>query len=127
MAHSDFKGYNMEWIVNNIDVVANLALIGIVLAICCTLYKRGEIERLKQVVLAFVIQAEKTLGSGTGSLKYALVIEAIYNYIPSILRFLFSEEELDALIEDAVKRLKDSLKGGSNLLSSAEEKLLEGE
>lgn len=85
------------------------------------LYKRGKKEFVRQVVLSLVVQAEKALGSGTGELKYAMVVENIYKKLPFILTLLISKKELDRLIEDGVQYLKDYLKQGKDLLGYEDE------
>lgn len=70
------------------------------------LYKNGKKKTVRKIVLSLVVQAEKALGSGTGELKYAMVVESIYNILPSILTMLISEKELDNMIEKAVKDLQ---------------------
>lgn len=85
-------------------IVALLFIIGLLF-----LYKKNRKEFVRQVVLSLVVQAEKTLGSGTGELKYAMVVENIYKVLPGILKLLISEKELDRLIEDGVEYLKDYL------------------
>ncbi|OLS02869.1 hypothetical protein [Tissierella creatinophila] len=85
------------------------------------IYKNGKKEFVNQVVLSLVVQAEKTLGSGTGELKYAMVIEEIYFALPSIIRFLITKKELDIMIENSVKYLKEYLNDGKDLLGYEDE------
>lgn len=80
------------------------------------MYKKGKKEFVRQVVLSLVVQAEKALGSGTGELKYAMVVENIYKVLPSILTILISEKELDKLIEDGVQYMKECLSSDKDLL-----------
>lgn len=80
------------------------------------LYKRGKKEFVRQVILSLVVQAEKALGSGTGELKYAMVVEGIYKMLPPILTLLMSEKELDELIEDGVQYMKRYLSENKDLL-----------
>lgn len=87
------------------------------------LYKRGKKEFVRQAVLSLVVQAEKALGSGTGELKYAMVVEGIYKMLPGILTLLISKKELDTIIEDSVQRLKDYLSEGKDLLGYEDEYL----
>ena len=87
------------------------------------LYKRGKKEFVRQAVLSLVVQAEKALGSGTGDLKYAMVVENVYKMLPGILTMLISKKELDALIEDGVEYLKEYLEQGKDLLSYEDEYL----
>lgn len=102
----------------------NLSSIMVVLLFAIGLlfiYKRGKKEFVKQVVLSLVVQAEKTLGSGTGELKYAMVVENVYKILPYILRLLISKKELDRLIEDGVQYMKQYLSKDKDLLGYEDE------
>lgn len=111
-----------EFIINNIWSIIVVVLVLLVLFI---LLKLGKKEAVKKIVLALVVQAEKNLGSGTGELKYASVVEGLYNKLPFIITFLFSKKEVNDFIEDAVIKLKDILsKDDVTLLGYDEEKLL---
>lgn len=97
---------------------ANLASVIVAVAVAVgllVLYKIGKKDTVKKIILALVVQAEKTLGSGTGELKYAMVIDAVYNKLPFIIRFLFNKKEIDTFIEDAVIRMKEVLSKGATL------------
>ncbi len=85
------------------------------------LYKKGKKGFVNQVILSLVVQAEKALGSGTGDLKYVMVVENVYKILPPILKMLISEKELDNMIEDAVEYLKEYLKRDKNLLGYEDE------
>lgn len=85
------------------------------------LYKRGKKEFVRQVVLSLVVQAEKALGSGTGELKYAMVVENVYKLLPPILTMLISKKELDNIIEDSVQYLKEYLEQDKDLLGYSDE------
>ncbi|WP_312907999.1 hypothetical protein [Tissierella praeacuta] len=108
----------LEFIKVNYDsiLVGLLFVIGLLF-----LYKRGKKELVRKVVLSLVVQAEKTLGSGTGELKYAMVVESVYKVLPSILTLLISEKELDNLIEDGVQYMKKYLENGKDLLGYDDE------
>lgn len=84
-------------------------------------YKRGKKEFVRKVVLSLVVQAEKALGSGTGELKYAMVIERLYDILPAVLRLLISKKELDNMINDAVEYLKVYLQEDKDLLGYKDE------
>lgn len=73
------------------------------------LYKNQRRETVRKIVLSLVVQAEKALGSGTGELKYAMVVENIYKTLPGILTLFISEKELDNMIEVAVHKMKECL------------------
>lgn len=81
------------------------------------LYRIGKRDTVKKIILGLVIQAEKTLGSGTGELKYAMVVEGAYSALPTLIRFLITKKELDSLIEEAVQYMKMQLSDGNNIAS----------
>lgn len=102
----------------------NLSSILVVLLLIIGLlfiYKRGKKDFVRQVVLSLVVQAEKALGSGTGELKYAMVVEELYKVLPFILTVLISKRELTNIIEGSVQYLKDYLKKDKNLLGYEDE------
>ena len=101
--------------------LASIIVVVLVLIVLAVLYKLGKKDTVKKIVLALVVQAEKTLGSGTGELKYAMVLDAIYSKLPYILRFLFTKKELDTFIEEAVRKLKDILSKGVTLIGYDDE------
>lgn len=99
----------------NIDVILNIAIIAMFVALLLILYKDNKKEVVKKIILALVVQAEKNLGSKTGDLKYAEVMKGLYGALPSIVRILFTEEDIDNYIEDGVQKLKEMLNNGVDL------------
>lgn len=87
------------------------------------LYKVGRKDLVKKIILSLVIQAEKALGSKTGELKYAMVIEKLYTVLPTLLRVLITQKEIHNLIESSVKYLKDYLNNDRNLIGYDEENI----
>lgn len=111
----------MANILSNYWVDAIIILVAVVLLIVA--YKAGHRNTVKKIILSLVVQAEKALGSGTGELKYAMVIEAIYNKLPVVMRFLFTPEEIDNMIEEGVNKLKEILASGVTLDGYDDEQL----
>lgn len=111
----------MANILSNYWVDAIIILVATVLLIVA--YKAGHRNTVKKIILSLVVQAEKALGSGTGELKYAMVIEAIYNKLPVVMRFLFTPEEIDNMIEEGVDKLKEILASGVTLDGYDDEQL----
>lgn len=103
--------------VNIYSIVVALLFIVVLLFI----YKNGKKDFVKQVVLSLVVQAEKALGSGTGELKYAMVIEQLYIVLPLIVRLLITKKELDQMIENSVDYLKKYLSKNKDLLGYEDE------
>lgn len=68
----------------------------------CVLLKQQEVKVLKSLLLSFVVEAEKIYGYGSGEVKFSLVSDWVYQSIPSFLKPLFSAEDLEYLIEEAL-------------------------
>ncbi|MBE6012067.1 MAG: hypothetical protein E7234_05870 [Lachnospiraceae bacterium] len=68
--------------------------------------KKGETKILKQILFNLVTQAEKQYGSGTGALKFAIVSDWIYQRIPAILKILFTQKDIENMIEAALTEAK---------------------
>jgi len=90
--------------------IYSIAAIILAIVILLFLYKRGNIDLVRKIILSLVVKAEKALGSGTGELKYAMVIENIYHRLPIILSMLITKKELDCMIENAVDYMKEYLR-----------------
>lgn len=101
-----------EFIVTNIYSIIVVILFIIAMAI---LYKMNRKDLVKKIILALVVQAEKNLGSGTGALKYAEVINKLYQTLPLILRMLYTKSEINQFIEDGVVLLKKMFADGKTL------------
>lgn len=103
-----------------------IALVVFCVCLFCFLYKYNKREILRDMILGLVVEAEKFLGSGTGDLKYAMVVNKIYSKFPKLLTLLFTKKELNDLIEEAVQRLKKVLSDKNiNLLGIDEETFLD--
>lgn len=95
----------------------DILIVFILLFVVLYLYKHKKYEELKGIGLYLVIQAEKALGSKTGSAKFSMVLDSLYSKLPNILKFLFTQEELTQIIEDSVDDLKGLLSTGADLKS----------
>lgn len=96
---------------------SDILIVFLVLLIIISLFKHKKYEELKAIALCLVVQAEKALGSGTGSAKFSMVMDGLYNKMPSIIKFMFTKQELTELIEGAVVELKGLLATGADLKS----------
>lgn len=85
------------------------------LALVVVLIKRGETKILKQILFNLVTQAEKQFGIGTGSLKYAAVVDWIYQRIPAVLKLLFTSSDIEKMIEAALEEAKKAWGANENL------------
>lgn len=85
------------------------------LVLIVVLIKRGETKVLKKILFNLVTQAEKQFGSGTGELKFAAVADWIYQRIPAILKLLFTEKDIAAMIEAVLEEAKKAWGSNENL------------
>lgn len=90
-------------------IILSIVLVILFVLLLAGLYARGHKNIVKKIILSLVVKAEQVLGSKTGELKYAYVVEKIYDKLPFIITLFFSKEELHNFIEGAVKKLKDVL------------------
>lgn len=84
------------------SVLVVLVFLGLIVV----LIKRGETAVLKKILFGLVTKAEREFGGGTGKLKLATVSDWIYQRIPAVLKLLFSEKDLERLIESALEEAK---------------------
>ena len=90
------------------------------LALIVVLIKRGETKVLNKVLFSLVTQAERKFGGGTGKLKLAAVSDWIYQRIPAVLKLLFSEKDIEKLIENALEEAKKAWGTNGNLAAYIE-------
>lgn len=100
----------------------DVAIVVLFLGFLAYLLKKGKVDLVKRIVYYLVVRAEQQLGSKTGPLKYAMVIAAVYDKLPVLLRLVFTKAEIDKFIDGAVQDLKKLLEAGDvNLLTYSEE------
>lgn len=90
------------------------------LALIVVLVKRGETKVLNKVLFGLVTQAEKQFGGGTGKLKLAAVSDWIYQRIPAVLKLLFSEKDIERMIETALEEAKKAWGNNENIAAYIE-------
>ena len=83
------------------------------------LIKKGYTKYAKQICFYLVCEAEEKFGSGTGALKYAAVTSWLYDKLPLICKFFFTEKQIDGMIEEAVEYMKKWLSENEVDLPSA--------
>ena len=106
----------IQFIQSNIaDIVAIMA----VLVVIFLLLKLGKKRQAMRIIYGLVVQAEKLLGSKTGQAKFAVV----YARLPWVVRLLYTQTEIENMINDSATWLKKYLDNGRDLLGYDEEKL----
>ena len=88
-----------------LDILA----VAVFVTVMVLLIKNGHKQKVKEILFYLVTQAEKQFGEKQGQLKYACVVTWLYERMPVVCRFFFSEREINTLIESAVKRMKEYL------------------
>lgn len=83
--------------------------VAIFIIVVLLMIKRGATKQVKEMLFYLVTEAEKSFGGGTGALKYAAVTTWLYERLPAIVKFLFTAKQIDKMIEQAVKDMKDYL------------------
>jgi hypothetical protein len=71
----------------------------IVLAVIIALIAKKQYAILDKIVFVLVTEAEKKYGSGTGSVKFAAVVDWLYPKIPALVRLFVTSSQLEKLIE----------------------------
>ncbi len=100
----------LDFIMDNLDFI--LSLICAFIA-CIYFARRGQIAKIRQIVLALCVDAELTFGGGTGEIKKSSVLEAIYRMLPSWAKLFISGTTLTKLVEEG-KSDMDALASGSS-------------
>ena len=85
---------------------ASLLVILVFVTTLVILAIRGKKDIVAKILYALVTEAEKIYGGGTGSVKFAYVVEKAYSYLPAILKVFITYERLKTIIEDALAAAK---------------------
>ena len=100
-----------------VDVLISAIFISILIF----LWKRGKKGVVKKIILELVCKAEQQYGSGTGTIKLAMVWSGIYNRLPLLVRLVFTQSELESIIEYWVDWLKKELAKNKTYLNGYNE------
>lgn len=99
----------LNFLLNNWSGILTIAIVIIAIAYLLFLKKYSV---LKQMILDLVREAEEEFGSGTGKLKRAYVINALYGLIPSCVKMFLTIGMIDKLIDEALITLNDFIDDG---------------
>lgn len=103
----------IDFLINNLDFFL-IFFIAVIASIIMA--RRGQIKKIKEIVLALCVNAEITYGGGTGAIKKASVIEAIYDILPGWAKIFISEKTISDLVEEGKAKM-DEL-ANSNIMVS---------
>ena len=106
------------WIANNWAVIVGLiALVAVVILAIRAFMKlptSAQKEKVRKCLLAWVIQAEKELGGGTGKVKLSTVYGTFVTAFP-ILKNFISFETFSLWVDDALEEMRKLLEQNENL------------
>lgn len=100
----------------------SILLVVLVLGFIVYLIKTGQTKVLKQIAIKLVTEAEGEYGSGTGIVKKSAVVSWLYNHLPAILKFIFTEKDLENIVETVLEEAKKKWEANENLSTYIENK-----
>ncbi len=95
----------LNFIVQNWDFI--LLIVAAVAAIVFAIFK-GNKSVVMKMLYSLVTEAEQIYGAGTGSLKLAAVIDAIYPKLPAVIKAFVSDKTIVKWVEEALAAAKDA-------------------
>ena len=97
----------------DMNLIVNIAIVLIAIFSLIWLWKKGYRKQLREILLILVIQAEKAWGRGTGAVKFS----EVYNKLPTIVTLLFTRNDIEQMINDAVEQMKRYIESNSAVRS----------
>jgi len=95
----------LNFIINNWDFI--LLIVAAVAAIVFAVFK-GNKSVVMHMLYALVTDAEHVFGAGTGSMKLAAVIDAIYPKLPAVIKLFITDDTLVRWVETALVAAKEA-------------------
>ena len=96
-------------IIEHLGIMIAILVLLIVATVLCFAAKGKYRKIAKRILFSLVVAAEKHYGGGTGEIKFASVADALYDRMPRIMQFLFTEQDIADMIEEAVWQMKKYL------------------
>ena len=102
----------INFIAQNWDLI--LLIVAAVTVIIFAIFK-GNKSVVMRILYSLVTEAEQIYGAGTGSLKLAAVIDALYPNLPAVIKLFITDETLVKWVETALETAKDAWKKNAAL------------
>ena len=96
------------------NLIVNILIVLIAIFSLIWLWRKGYRKQVREILLILVIQAEKAWGSGTGAVKFS----EVYNKLPTIVTLLFTRNDIEQMINDAVEQMKRYIESNSAVRSA---------
>lgn len=93
----------------DMNLIVNIAIVLIAIFSLIWLWRKGYRKQVMEILLILVIQAEKAWGRGTGAVKFS----EVYNKLPTIVTLLFTRNDIEQMINDAVEQMKRYIESNS--------------
>lgn len=90
----------------NANVVLPIVIVAVVVIILAIAWYMGKKEQVKKIVRALVIEAERNYATGTGDIKYEVVVGQVEKLLPPPLGLIFTPCFIDGLIQEGVEYIK---------------------
>ena len=97
----------------DMNLIVNIAIVLIAIFSLIWLWRKGYRKQVREILLILVIQAEKAWGRGTGAVKFS----EVYNKLPTIVTLLFTRNDIEQMINDAVEQMKRYIESNSAVRS----------
>lgn len=97
----------LKFFVENWDFL--LLIVAAIAAVVFAIFK-GNKSVVKRMLYSLVTEAEHIYGAGTGDLKLAAVIDAIYPSLPAVIKLFISDETLVKWVEEVLETAKEAWK-----------------
>lgn len=94
----------VEFLIANLDFILTAVC---ALVVCIYLARRGQLAKVREIVLSLCTQAEIEYGGGTGTVKRSSVIEAIYELLPSWAKLFVSATTISRLVEEGKAQMDE--------------------
>ena len=96
------------------NLIVNILIVLVAIFSLIWMWKKGYRKQVREILLILVIQAEKAWGSGTGAVKFS----EVYNKLPTIVTLLFTRNDIEQMINDAVEQMKKYIESNSAVRSA---------
>ena len=97
----------------DMNLIVNIAIVLIAIFSLIWMWKKGYRKQVREILLILVIQAEKAWGRGTGAVKFS----EVYNKLPTIVTLLFTRNDIEQMINEAVEQMKRYIESNSAVRS----------
>ena len=91
------------------NLIVNILIVLVAIFSLIWMWKKGYRKQVREILLILVIQAEKAWGRGTGAVKFS----EVYNKLPTIVTLLFTRNDIEQMINDAVEQMKKYIESNS--------------